>query len=378
MLDSCFCQTVSEPTSYLTIRIDWSSKLIDLFTPVVEEDLLHKNFNSVLVPNRTEERERLLGWCDGFVDRDGKLVEEFQTTFNSTFWEIYIYAVLKKYGFEIDWDHSSPDFCVSTDNVDFVIEATTANSAVGKPNEWDRFFSEEELQALKRFRALNTEAIIRLSNSILGKSRKFEKSYRKLGHVAGKPFVLAVAPFEQPHFNFQYDRPIKALLYDYYVDEDAFLDNPDAYSEGPPGINLGHVEKENGAEIPLGIFNDPGMSEISAVIFSCTATWGKLSAMSSDPENKTMISSIWAEPPDGAPAKRRCIAAHHNESIRDGLQVYHNPYATHPLPPDIFRGPRIVQDYLDVESGEWVHEGRTDALLFRQSIKHIEGVAEDK
>jgi len=156
------------------------------------------------------------------------------------------------------------------------------------------------------------------------------------------------------------------MRYDYYVDEDAFLDDPDSHPTGPPTVNLGYVEKDNGAEIPLGLFNDPCMSELSAIIFSCTATWGKLSAMSTNTKKQTEVSSLWATPPDGVPQKRLCDAAEHEETIRDGLQVYHNPHAKYPLPPSVFRAPRVVQDYVDFRSGEWVHEGRTDALLFRQ------------
>jgi len=339
---------------------------MDLFRPIVDESRQHKNFTSVLVQFRQSERDLFQDWANGFVDRDGKFVEEFQTTFNSSFWEIYLFATFKEYEFEVNFSYETPDFCLNSDGVDFILEAVIANSAQDKPNEWDRYFSEEELKALKRFKELNTEAIIRLSNAILNKSKKFDATYKKLDHVKGKPFVLAVAPFEQPHFNFQYDRPIKALLYDYYVDEDAFLEDPDAYPEGPPGINLGYVEKENGAEVPLGIFNDSSMSEISAIIFSCTATWGKLSAMSRNPATDTEVNSIWATPPDGVPEKRCCSPSEHNETILDGLQIYHNPFAKHPLPTDVFHAPRVVQNYVDSQTGEWIYEGRTDALLFRQ------------
>lgn len=339
---------------------------MDFFQPIVEAAKWNKNYSSVLAPFRKAERDLFNQWGDGFVDRDGKLVEEFQTTFNSTFWEVYLYACFKEYGLQIDWSHPSPDFCLNSNGVGLVVEATTANSAKGKPSEWDKNFSPEELQALRRFKELNTEAIIRLSNAILSKAKKYRDAYQKLQHVKSQPFILAVAPFEQPHFNFQYDRPIRALLYDYYVDEDAYLENPDEYPEGPPAINLGFVEKDNGAEIPLGFFNDEQLSEISAIIFSCTGTWGKLSAMSSNPATISKVHSIWATSPNGVPEKRQCSSSEHDEGILDGLQIYHNPYAKYPLPPEIFRAPRVVQHYVDRASQEWVYEGRTDALLFRQ------------
>jgi len=338
---------------------------MNLFAPVVAPERFHKNFASVLVPFREAERLLLELWADGFVDRDGKLVEEFQTTFNSSFWEIYLYAVFKQYGFTIEWSHATPDFTVSSHICDFVVEATTANSAQGKPNEWDKTFSQEELESLRRFKDLNTEAIIRLSNAIVGKTRKYRTTYRSLPHVKGKPFVIAVAPFEQPHFNHQHDRPIRALLYDHYVDEDAYLDDPAAFPEGPPSRSLGYVTKDNGTEIELGFFNDPATSEVSAVVFSCLATWGKLSAMSDNPATDTIVNSVWATPPRGAPEKRVCERSEHVESVSDGLQVFHNPFASRPLPPEVFRAPRVVQHYIDRETGEWAYEGHTEALLFR-------------
>lgn len=341
---------------------------MDLFTPVVDSQKLNKNFTSVMAPFRKAERDLLESWVDGFVDRDGKFVKEFQTTFNSSFWEIYLYAAFMNYGFSIDWSHATPDFSINSNGNEFIVEAVTANSAHDKPNEWDRTFSEEELSVIKIFKKLNTEGIIRLSNTILQKINKYNKSYSKLVHVKRKPFVIAVAPFEQPHFNLQYDRPIRALLYNYYVDEDAYFKEPEKYPDGPPGIQLDYVEKDNGAEIPLGFFNNPDMSEVSAIIFSCTATWGKLSAMSENDMTNTKVTSIWATAPHGAPEARNCSPEDHDEYILDGLQVYHNPFAKYPLSPDILRANRVVQHYFDEKTNEWMHEGLTDALQVRQVL----------
>ncbi|WP_421282537.1 hypothetical protein [Aeromonas veronii] len=339
---------------------------MNLFTPVVEPEKFHKNFASVLVSFREAERRLLEKWADGFVDRDGKFVKEFQITFNSSFWEIYLYALFKKYNITVDWSYPTPDFYLSSNRCEFIVEAVTANSSHGKPNEWDKAFSREELEKLGRLKELNTEAIIRLSNAIIAKVRKYNESYKKLKHVAGKPFILAIAPFEQPHFNIQHDRPIRALLFDHYVDEDAYLDNPGAFPNGPPSVNLEYVTKENGAEIPLGLFKNDSLSEVSAIIFSCLATWGKLSAMSNNPATNTIVSSLWATPPRGAPEMRSCSPSEHGETILDGLQIYHNPFASNPLPPEVFRAHRVVQHYVNNKTGEWLYEGNTQALLFRQ------------
>lgn len=172
---------------------------MELFDPIIDEAQFHKNFASVLTPERQPEREELMRWAERFPDRDGKFVREFQSTFNSSFWEIYLYAVFKEYGLEFDWAHASPDFILNNGKVDIVVEAATANSAEGKPNEWDKIFTPEELQNIS-FNTLNRESIIRLANTLLGKAKYYKKYYSKLDHVKNKPFVLAVAPFEQPPF----------------------------------------------------------------------------------------------------------------------------------------------------------------------------------
>ena len=42
------------------------------------------------------------------MDRDNKIIKEFQTSFNSTFWEVYLYAVLKNYGLDVNFNFSTP------------------------------------------------------------------------------------------------------------------------------------------------------------------------------------------------------------------------------------------------------------------------------
>lgn len=339
---------------------------MNLFEPVVDESKFHKNFRSILNRSTALERSELQRWADGLPDRDGKFVREFQTSFNSCFWEIYLYALFREFGFEFDWGSASPDFQIMRDSMSLIVEATTANNSQGKAAEWEYFRTPDELQNM-RFGEMNRESIIRLSNSFISKANLYKKKYIELEHVKRKPFILAIAPFEQPNFNLQYNRPIVALLYDYYVDEDAYLDNPDEYPSGPPGRSLGFVEKDNGAEIELGFFTDGGFPEISAVIFSCTATWGKVDAMTENPNVKRVISTVWGSGPNGIPEKRMSDARDYSEKIQDGLQVYHNPYALRPVDPDVFRKPGVVQVFGDPVKKELIWEGEENCLMYRMT-----------
>ncbi|WP_224718153.1 hypothetical protein [Pectobacterium versatile] len=336
---------------------------MNFFLPVVEKLDFHENFKRVLIKNNKPAQELFNKWASGFVDRDKKLIKEFQTTFNSTFWEVYLFAVLKEYGLNVNFNYSSPDFSIINPNI--IIEATTANAAKNKTPEWEKKYSPDELVKLNRFNELNREAMIRLCNSIKEKEKKYNKIYSKLDHVRGKPFVIAVAPFEQPYFNLQYDRAVRAVLYNDYVNEDVFLDNPELYPEGPPNQQLDYVKKDNGTEIPLGFFCDEQYEDISAIMFSCNATWGKLLALSNKNNPLGEIYSTWAKPPEGIPKKVICKTSEYDETILDGLMIFHNPYAKRPLDTKIFRANRVVQIYPGEESFSLVFENYNDCLHSR-------------
>lgn len=342
---------------------------MDILTPVVSEEMFHPNFTAILLDGLEEKRAELKRWVDGFPDRDGKFVKEFQTTFNSSFWEIYLFATFKEYGCSFDWSHKSPDFTLAKDGHHFSVEAVTANSARGKPSEWER--TAETLKTKPDLNALNREAIIRLSNAILNKAKRYKEHYSKFPHVTQKPFVLAIAPFEQPLFNLQYNRPIKALLYDHYVDEQVYLEDPSKFPYGPPARHLGFIEKDNGAEIELGIFNDDRFDEVSAILFSCTATWGKIDVMCEGKDSKMFINSVWGSEPYGAPVHRKGTRAEYSETLTDGLQIYHNPFAKHPLRPEVFRREGVVQEYFDFDADTWVEEEVNRSLFWRQVYNFV-------
>jgi hypothetical protein len=76
-------------------------------------------------PNAAGVREVVSGWADGFADRDGKFVEEFQMTYNSSFWELYLFAVLKHLGIKVDFSYEAPDFVAAAHP--FAIEAAIAS-----------------------------------------------------------------------------------------------------------------------------------------------------------------------------------------------------------------------------------------------------------
>ena len=69
----------------------------------------------------------------------------------------------------------------------------------------------------------NFQSIIRLSNSLVSKHKKYVESYSQLNHVADHAFVVAITNFDQPYSFLSCQRPIEAVLHGYYVDEERWI-----------------------------------------------------------------------------------------------------------------------------------------------------------
>lgn len=343
---------------------------MDLFTLQVPEESLHPNFQRVYGTSiHQAQRELLSEWASGFIDRDRKFVKEFQTTFNSSFWELYLFKIFKEYGCTVDTSHSTPDFLIQKNGCEIVVEATVSLAASGSKNEWETDIESDLLNLdLNEF---NRQAIIRLSNSITNKYRRYQNLYQNLDHVKGKPFVIALEPFHCPYHYLTVDVPIRALLYDYYVNEQEFLDHPERYPDRhPPTTHLENIEKDNGSLIFLGLFNDRFMPEVSAIVFNHLATWGKLDALvKPSPTNSNMIFRT-IELEYGQPKAQITPKSKYKESILAGLQIYHNPYANIPLPEDFFEHKDVNQcfGYMDAEH---LYYDNYDGLKTRSIINFV-------
>ena len=124
---------------------------------------------------------------------------------------------------ECDFRRPRPDFCIHSPEP-FLVEAAVALHAQGTPAVTET----NPLDVPPNFKELNTQAIIRLSNTCIPNTRSIWNRTPELPHVAGKPFVLAIAPFGQTIFPIPSRTCHRGLLYRYYVDDDTYLrENPD-------------------------------------------------------------------------------------------------------------------------------------------------------
>jgi hypothetical protein len=332
---------------------------MQLFQPIVPEERFHPNFRNLLTIANGFDLDVLTDWASGFVDRDGKFVEEFQTSFNSCFWELYLFAVLKKYGMDVDFSHASPDFVVPDPG--FSIEAVVALHAQDAVPE----HAHPRGEPPPDLNAFNFRAMIRLSNSLTTKHRAFQNSYSKMDHVRDRPFIVALAHFDQPYSFLASQRPIEAVLHGYYVDEERYIAT--SGREGRlEGQALHEVVKGNGSPVPLGIFTTPSHREISAVMFNACASKGKVRALSRDPADNSVFTAVRYNPASHKPHVIQRTKRDYSESLLDGLRVYHNPFADHPADPAWFRHPAVFQAFHD--GHDWVYEQREGVLLSRQVL----------
>ncbi len=329
---------------------------MELFELLVKEDKLHPAFKLLLEPDNEDERKLLQSWSDGMPDRDGKFVIEFQTTFESSLWELYIHALIKELNYTVDFTYPSPDFSVLEPSK-FIIEATVTRPEAGgkEPVGW----SIQDIPS--DFTAFNNEASLRLCNSIKQKLKKFRSSYVHLPHVKGLPFVLAIGAYDRPGSHLAAARPIIATLYGVYHDEQQTIDHD---LDFVPAYEVTDATKKNGASVALGVFNNDACSEISAVIYSCLATWGKIRALANNPRYEFRFTSFHPSEDSINPVVFESLGTTYPEQLADGLYLFRNPYAKIPLPLGLFDHPRVAKS-ISLPENDFDFDCADDFLLAR-------------
>jgi hypothetical protein len=334
---------------YVDSEIRSATKPLKLFDVIVNDDkLLHPNFKYLLKSENKPVRDVISRWASGFEDRDNKFNYEFQTTFNSSFWEVYLHQCFKDLKFSIDFSKASPDFTVQTLNNEIInIEAVTANHAYDSVPEWEN----EKLKESDDF--LNFSCI-RILNAINSKHKKYFKTYSKFDHVKGNPFVVAVAPFEQNMFFMQNNEAIIRVLYGQGIDS----------GNGFAIVDFPFALKNEAVPLYLGIFTSDKYKEISAVIFSTMGTFSK--AITQTSMDVDIRSSRYHDR-EGLIIELKENDKHF-ETHLDGLQIHHNPYAINKLSKDAFERYEVTHYYYDTESKSINPHQRNYTLISRNSL----------
>lgn len=293
----------------------------------------------------------------GFVDRDNKFVREFQTTFHSSLWELYLNAIFKYFKLEIDYSYSRPDFIIKNENT-FYVEAVVSQIKKGGVDESNRTLVDQlkmlqPISSRKEFTEIIDEAISRHSNSIISKLKKYD-DYKLCEWVdESKPYVVALASYDQINYGKEYHYSMLALLYGLYYCPESKRFN-----------KLSTIKKpDTDADLPLGFFLDEKYKNISAIIFSCTLSLGKLSSLNkSKCIDPNFIINIRQD--DEIPFYKIHVVSENNpEDLADGLFVFHNPFAKNKLPYDTFDKSNVMQ--YRYEKNKLTTEGYQTPLVAR-------------
>ncbi|MEN8511341.1 hypothetical protein [Burkholderia sp. RS02] len=345
----------------------------DWFKIIVDSEKLHGKFKHLLNIFYSSERELLVDWMNDFVFKDGfkKTIEEFQNNFHSMFWEIYLNKTFLKSGFTISEKIKSPDFCLTKDDKKIFVEAVVSNIAESEPKENERTF--QDIYGNNDYYNILDESIVRLYNSFCNKQERYENHYSNNQEIKGSPFVLAVGDYAQINYGQSYYYPLLALLYGAYYDKNDKRDDLKILCEDSLDKEYKFIEshpKKNGAPLKLGLFNDKRNEHISAVIYSCTTTLGKLSSLSKNhiPQDKCIV--VDRETYGQELQILRYSGTQPDETLHDGLFVYHNPNAKHKIPEDFLveKGVTHFRFDEDGETGICIRFNPTHGILKRRHV----------
>ena len=350
--------------------------MIDLFSITTKKEKLHPKYETI--KNHlflTGEYDILKDWIDGFEDRDNKIVYEFQTTFHSSFWEFYLFAVFKEAGFEIDFTKNRPDFIINKPQK-FYVEAVVANIKKDGLKEEQRTLSDiismlEPVHMQQNFNENLKESIVRYSNAILSKSEKYIGYSKKGKYHKGysedddyditAPYLIALSGYEQINYGNNFYYAMFALLYGLYYDN----------------LNDRYIKKENiikqnsTSEISIGLFLNEKMEHISAIIFSSTVTLGKLTSLSiSQNKSNLKLNTVLCIRHDTEPPyfKPQIVSSSNPEFLSDGLFIFHNPFAKNPIDKNLFKDTSIVNINFNVDTGIKTFEGNNLPIVSRLNL----------
>lgn len=193
------------------------------------------------------------------------------------------------------------------------------------------------------FNRFNSEATVRICNSFTSKIKRLRERYSTLPQCKDKPFVLAIASFDRPFSHMAAMRPIISALYGLYHDEEETIASG---AQEMVSYNVNEVLKNENTSIEVGYFCTPDYSDVSAVIFSSLATWGKVRALAENPNARTVYRTLHPNPGSLLPIMRVATKANYHEHLLDGLCVMHNPFAKHKLGLKVLGHERLAQGFV--------------------------------
>lgn len=316
----------------------------EILIPQVKDEKLHPYFKLLITAPRFEAAKNLINEIAySFVDVDGNYIKDFQTTgFDGRIWELYLYMYLHTAGFSINNSFVMPDYNISYFGKKFCIEAVTVNPS----NSFDEELPTSEKDLLNYTKDYLP---IKFGSPLYS---KLQKKYWELEHVKGNPLIIAIHDYHMPGNELTPSSMVwsRTALSDYlygarmktHVDDNGkvlFEVNGNGKEVWPELESIeSHTWKNK--TIPSNFFEQEGSENISAVLFSNNATisafsrMGKLAGLGS--ADIEMIRKGTAYNPDPLSTMPLTFTINvdspdYEEAWADGLVMYHNPNAKHPI-----------------------------------------------
>lgn len=345
-----------------------------LFDQLVPESKLNSAFVTVRAfPGNEPTRLAMDAVFDRFDDVDGNFIEQFQTTgFDARTFELFLFAYFADAGFNVTRPKERPDFLIERDGLAVAVEATTSNpthprsmpphspgnesvsppeaTTIGSsidaeqhelsdrphPSEVHSTPPTAEEVAAHRIR-VEHELPIKIGSALYS---KLQKRYWDLPVVKDRPFVIAVEAFHAEDSLFFSSAGLANYLFG--------IDQRWEHREDGTLVvtNTSRDRHRFGAkEIPSHFFAQPDTEHVSAILFTNSGTTAKFTRMGYQAglhRGNLLIarSGFWPDPdPNSAEPQVGSYTLEdppYEEWWGEGVVIFHNPNAKHPLPHDFF------------------------------------------
>lgn len=321
------------------VQGDDKGKPVDFFTPVVDGGKLNPDFATISsLEGYSPAVELIKPMMRWYEDADGNFVEQFQTTgFDARLWELYLFAALVESGYVFEKKYPMPDYCAKSVYGDLCIEATTVNPSRSNTGELvppPPLDTEEQILDFQR-----QYMPIRYAGPL---TAKLAKTYWEKEHVKGRSLAFAIQDFHAPSSMVTSRSALPVYLYGTVWDWEK---NADGKLIIKPKKIQQHVWETKTA--PSGFFTLPGAEHISAVIANASATISKFNRMgvlagfgSKRVQLVRVGTAANPDPNSEQPATfvHYVNSSDYRETWIEGMDVFHNPNALHPLNPAMLPG----------------------------------------
>lgn len=310
---------------------DAAGEPIDFFAPIIAEDRLHPTFKVLATEERySPARAIIQAMMSYHKDIDGQFVQNFQARgFDARLWELYLWATFTELGYVRKSELQVPDFVFRSNRGDLAIEATSANP----PENGNAPKPSNEVE----FRNyLENYIPIKLAAALKSKLNH-KPTYWKEPALANLPFCIAVQDFS-----------IGGSMRFIVPAATEYIFGVRHWREaGVRKIARIKVHRHGKQKAQSGFFNLPNSENVSAVIINPQGTitkfnrlgfvagFGNLNVKMTRFGVQRNDSNL--EAPEPTPFTQ-LVDHSYEEQWVEGMVVFHNPNALHPLDPMMIPG----------------------------------------